>query len=204
MTGKLFLADGDNYGFYPRRAKAVAEVIDYVRKNGVRISGDAVPDEVGAESMIELEIVTGSTRSVEYVPTSTTTKTACLDELANLIANDPEIAYAARLEGDVAVVPVRGVTVTGGTISYTAPPPPDGQTDDILKPGESSEKLSSSYGADFWIKRNKRGNWQVWFNVDGDPEADVKLGLVKFLADRAVDPDYRADVRTAARFLGWQ
>jgi hypothetical protein len=118
MTGKLFLADGENYGFYPRRARAVAEVADYVRKNGLRVLGTDVPESVLVGDTVTLEFTGTGAKSFEVVPDDVTTKADVLGELAAQAQLDADVAFAARLEGDVGLVPVQGVSLSDGTITY--------------------------------------------------------------------------------------
>ncbi len=62
---------------------------------------------------------------------------------------------------------------------------------------------TSPHGADYWLQRDASQNWFIWWDIDVDPDPDVRQPLETFLANDAVDPNYRADVQARAEALGW-
>jgi len=200
MTGKLRLAQGEDYGFYPRRAKAVAEAIDFARANGSIVDCSAVPDPIPAGGTTEITWTdSGGAQSVSGTTVVETTKEG---ELLNLAASAqllPTIAVAVATEGlDIAIVPTAdGAPLTDPLCTYT--PPEAGQfTTTPIGPYPSPD------GAPFWFRRNPRtGNVQVGFDIDTDPSPDVWSSLLAFIANEEVDQNYRNDVRAQALSLGW-
>ena len=199
MTGKLFLADGENYGFYPRRARAVAEVADYVRKNGLRVLGTAVPEIVNIGDTVTLAYTGTAPKSFEKVPAIALSKADVLEDLAVQAIGEDDVAFAARLEGDIGLVPVQGVSLSAGSITYVPAP----ATAAALGAGETSGPYSSTEGFDFWIQRSQNGRWFVAWDIDSDPGADLKIGLRSFLAGAQGFLPYQVDVRLRAEALGW-
>ena len=202
MTGKLFLADGENYGFYPRRARAVAEVADYVRKNGLRVLGTAVPEIVNIGDTVTLAYTGTAPKSFEKVPAIAMTKADVLEDLAVQAIGEDDVAFAATLEGDIGLVPVQGVSLSAGSITYV-PAVPAVDATGALGAGETSGPYSSNDGFDFWIQRSQNGRWFVAWDIDSDPGADLKIGLRSFLAGAQGFLPYQVDVRLRAEALGW-
>ena len=74
-----------------------------------------------------------------------------------------------------------------------------------LPPNGVDGPNNSTFGAPFWIARSggQGLRWFVAWNVDNDPEPDVRQRLTQFLADDDIDQNYRNDVEMRARALGW-
>lgn len=55
----------------------------------------------------------------------------------------------------------------------------------------------------FFIQRTVAAEWFVWFDIDADPDPDIKRDLRQFLADAGVTPSLRSAVEVKARRNGW-
>lgn len=62
----------------------------------------------------------------------------------------------------------------------------------------------SSNGQDYWLQRDGTDKWWIWFDIDAEPDPDVRQLLNTLLSNTSVNINYRADVRGRAEELGWQ
>ena len=124
MTGKLNLAYQDgSYGAYWRRAKAVAEVADYIRKNGALADGSAVPAAVLTGDILAVTWSTalgGFGDTTSYTAGADQTDQDALEGLAAAVRVKDGIYNAQPLNGDLAMIPTQPAgQLTTGAIVYT-------------------------------------------------------------------------------------
>lgn len=221
MVGKLFLDLGEDYAFDIRRARQVAEGI-------APLPGDKVVTFGGITLAIDGLPANSFTLTVTGTVTAAAAGTfrvtwdnfgTIVDETANFswpsagqTADDIAAIVAAAIDSDTSLVVTGPV---GGVITLARPNagvvadavltlgPGQGQVQDPLQPGDESDKQASPHGADYWLRVRPNGRWQVGWNIDSDPDADVWQRLANFVNDGSVDPDYRADVRAYAMQRGW-
>ncbi len=224
MTGKLFLALGDDYEFDPKRAKAVVEFLQLdenpITVSTVTLTRSGIPGNSGTVA------VTGGPAStalqgafwviadwaggvinqfVGWSAPSGATATqigdaiaAALGGIEGILATNTAGSVAVSLQGAGTINALRmymeegGSGIAGGGGIPTPIPEPivDGPN-------------SSPHGEDYWLQRDALNDWYIWWDIDADPEPDIKQPLGAFLNNSSVNLQYRADVQTRAGELGW-
>lgn len=89
--------------------------------------------------------------------------------------------------------------------SNPAPVSTDPAPNPVLFPGDVDGPNNSPYGLSYWLSRSggQGSIWYYWIDTDSHPTPDTKRNLVEFLADDAIQNDYRDDVMQRAAALGW-
>ena len=77
----------------------------------------------------------------------------------------------------------------------------EGNTSDPTEPGIYGPFEYD--GEPYWFQVTDEGLWFVWFDIDSDPDPDIRILLSVFLADPAIDDDLKDAVRHEAEELGW-
>ena len=198
MVGKLDLNLGLDYAFDIRRARQVAEGRAILADSTV-IDGAAVPvTGVNAGASFDMTwFADGVAITVTHVSVGTETKPEVLAALAALALADASVS-AVDSNNEVVLLLTAGPELTAGTINLTPGQSGGGVGPDPVGP------YASVHGAPWWHRvKASNGHWQVGWNIDSDPEADIWRKLTGFLNDSSITIDYRVDVREKAYELGW-
>ena len=177
-----------------------------------------------AEVTIPLSLYTGSTDELRVQNTSALdTKLTNMDDEVAMVAivDGPALNIKAMKEG------MTEATITvgnGAVIDYTitvenireglrwiptdlpativAPQDPP-MPPDPFPPGSVDGPNPSDHGVPFFIQRDINSDWFAWYDIDENPDPDIRVPLADALEDEALSQAYRADIARRAADLGY-